>query len=338
MGTAPVRSATHAAVTPGMPLLSLIVPTRGDAARLGPFLDALALQTAARETYEILLVADGVALPPAIAARATALGARVVTLAEHQGPGAARNAGAAAATGAYLAFTEDDVTPAPGWLARAAARLAADPTIDVLEGATTKPGRDAPHRGLAGGAVYLPTNLFVRRTLFGRVGGYSEQFFDAARGLYFREDADFGFTLEEAGARVAREPAAVVSHPEELTRWGDPLRWAARHEMDPLLARRHPRLFRERIEVHPIGPFRVRRPIVRASVGVVVCTFGALVAWALGAVVGARALALLAGVLFLPVWAKWRFSPVRLPVAVLVPFALTLALTRGTWRVWRERR
>jgi hypothetical protein len=99
--------------------------------------------------------------------------------------------------------------------------------------------------------------------------------------------------------------------------------------MDALLAARHPRLFRERVEVHRLGPFRIRRPIVRAAWVCVLAAYGALIAAGFGRGDLARILLAVAGVAFLPIWAKWRFHPLRLPVALLVPFALTSALVRG---------
>ena len=103
--------------------------------------------------------------------------------------------------------------------------------------------------------------------------------------------------------------------------------------MDALLATRHPRLFRERIEVHQLGPFRFRRPIVRAAWVCAVATLGALAVAAFGRADLAPPLLVLAAAAFLPIWAKWRFSPLRLPVALLVPFALVTALVRGSLRV-----
>ncbi|HET7224844.1 MAG TPA: hypothetical protein VFK69_03930, partial [Candidatus Eisenbacteria bacterium] len=236
----------------------------------------------------------------------------------------------ARARGTWLAFTEDDVRVPPDWLARAAARLAADPALEVLEGRTAKPGGRALRVLGADEFLYLPTNLFVRRALFARVGGYDEGYFD--RGVYFREDADFGFTLEQAGARVARDDTLVVLHPDEHPRMGDPLRWASRYVMDARLARRHPMRFRTRIEVHRVGPFVVRRPFVRAC-GVYVAALALAAAFAAfrqpaiaWACVGFAAVALTI------VWAKWRFDPRRLLVAPLVPFVLLAALARGAWR------
>ncbi len=318
---------------PGTPQLSVVVPTRGDPAKLANLLDALDRQTLPRERFEIILAVDRAELSSDIVARVAEAGIRTVRRPVRSGPGVARNCGAAEALGEFIAFTEDDVTPAPDWLERALARLAADPSLDVLEGSTGKPGGRAVRMLDSGGPSWLPTNLFVRRALFEQVGGYHEGFFDPVNGVYFREDSDFGFTLEEAGARIAQAPDARVEHPQEHPGFLDPLRWARRYEMDALLAARHPRLFRERIEVHRLGPFRVRRPIVRAAWVCVMAAYGALIASAFSR--GALALAFLvvASAAFLPIWAKWRFSPLRLPVALLVPFALVAALVKGWFRV-----
>lgn len=315
------------------PFFSVVVPTRGDPAKLANLLDALARQTLPRERFEIILALDQAELPAGIASRAAAAGIRSVRRPERSGPGAARNRGAAEARGDVLAFTEDDVTPAPDWLERALARLDADPSLDVLEGATLKPGGRPVRIRAEEGPTWLPTNLFVRRTLFERVGGYHEGFFDPANGVYFREDSDFGFTIEAAGARAAIADDVRVEHPDEHPGFLDPLRWARRYEMDALLAARHPRRFRERIEVHRLGPFRIRRPIVRASCAYVLVLAGAAAAAALGRGELTRAALMVAAIAFLPVWAKWRFSPLRLPVALLVPFALVAALVRGRARV-----
>lgn len=316
-------------------LFSVVVPTRGESARLLALADALARQGLARERWEIVVVPDGVALAPDVLGRLERLGARVSATAARRGPGAARNHGAALARGAWLAFTEDDVTPAPDWLERAAARLEAEPALDVLEGRTVKPGGRPVHRQSQDAPLYLPTNLFVRREAFARAGGYCEDFFDAALGVYFREDADLGWTLEEAGARVGREPGVLVTHPEEHQGFSSPLAWARRHEMDPLLAARHPERFRQRLEVHRLGPLIVRRPVVRASVGCVVAAALALLAFALRSPDLAAGFAALAVLAFAVVWAKWRFAPLRLPVVLLVPFVLTAALLRGHRRVAR---
>ena len=277
---------------------------------------------------------DGVAPSTAIGQRLRAMGATAAVSAERKGPGAARNLGARQATGVVIAFTEDDCIPAPDWLATAVARLEREPDLDVLEGATLLPDGSPARRRHGDRLSWLPTNLFVRRDFFERIGGYCERFFDARRGIYFREDSDFGFTALEAGARVALDSTPHVVHPREHRGWLDPIRWARRYEMDPLLALRHPRAFREEIEVVWLGPLRLRRPFVRASVGYVVALLAAAAAAAIGESGVAAWFLGLAALLVCFLWSKWSLDPRKLPVVLLVPPVLLAALIRGRVRAY----
>ncbi len=321
-------------------MISVVVPTRGDAGKLDGLLGALEAQTLPRERFEVLLAVDGATPSPELEARVVGLNGRVLSLAERRGPGAARNVAAALARGEWLALTEDDVVPAPDWLERAEARMSREPAPDVIEGLTVLPGGRALRNHLVGLPQFIPTNLFVRRSWYARVGGYEEAFFDAAHGLYFREDSDFGFKLEEARAVIVHDDTVRVTHPDEHPGFWDPMRWAARYEMDPLLALRHPRLFRERIEVHQVGPVRVRRPIVRACVGAVLAVLLALALAVAGRGASSAPLLAIAVLCMLAVWAKWKFHPLRLPMAFLVPPAMTVALLRGQFRAaaWAKAR
>ena len=103
-----------------------------------------------------------------------------------------------------------------------------------------------------------------------------------------------------------------VTHPVEHERFLDPLRWAARYEMDALLAARHPRAFRERIEVHRLGPLRVRRPIVRACVFATAAALASGAAFATGRTGPGATLAAAFVLLCVPLaanaWAFWSLT------------------------------
>src|SRR5262249_21653997 len=132
------RDAERAGRLPAMnddPFFSVIVPTRGDSAKLGPLLDALARQSFSRDRFEILIAFDGAAPDPAMGGAAGNGGARGFMSPGRRGPGAAGNLAGAKARGTYLAFTEDDCLPSQDWLAQAATRLEREP-VDVLEGDT----------------------------------------------------------------------------------------------------------------------------------------------------------------------------------------------------------
>src|SRR5919107_2893076 len=121
----PVRN-EPIAMSAELPFLSVIVPTFQRPDGLSRCLDALAAQELPRARFEVVVVDDGSAEPPrAIVSRfMPRLDVRLIVQ-QNAGPAAARNAGAAAARGTLLVFTDDDCRPDPRWLrviADAAAR------------------------------------------------------------------------------------------------------------------------------------------------------------------------------------------------------------------------
>ena len=105
-------------------LFSVIVPVYRQWELVPALLDALAAQTLPAGRFEI---DPGRQRAPARRARRSALPANARGSSPAAAPGsyAARNAGAAAAGGALLVFTDADCRPDPGWLAAIAAAAAA---------------------------------------------------------------------------------------------------------------------------------------------------------------------------------------------------------------------
>ena len=100
-------------------------------------LEALAEQAQNRFSgFEVIVVDDGSSIPvlPDASRYSGRLNLRVVRQ-ENAGPAAARNHGAEAALGRFLAFTDDDCVPGPGWLDELAAALFDNP--DALAGTET---------------------------------------------------------------------------------------------------------------------------------------------------------------------------------------------------------
>src|SRR5689334_9252898 len=94
---------------------SVVIPARNAARTLPATLAALRGQTYPADRLEVIVVDDGSA--DATGEVAAAGGARVLRQAP-AGPAAARNRGAAAATGEIILFTDADCTPAPTWVER----------------------------------------------------------------------------------------------------------------------------------------------------------------------------------------------------------------------------
>ena len=126
-----------------------------------------------------------------------------------RGPAANRNAGAQAAGGEWIAFTDDDTVPSTEWLAAFAAALT--PGVDVYEGRTTceagfgSPRWHAPVNE-TGGRLWS-CNLLVHAAAFARVGGFDEAF-----RFPHMEDQDLRVRLlAYGGIQFVRD--AVVDHP-----------------------------------------------------------------------------------------------------------------------------
>jgi len=189
----------------------VIVPARDAAATLSKTLDALKRQTGV-EPFEVIVVDNGSL--DATADVAERAGALVVRRARGEGPGAARNAGAAVASGRVLAFTDADCEPAPGWLAAG---------TDALERAALVQGAVAPDPRAELGpfdrtvevthptGLFEAASLFVDRAVFEAVGGFPAGL-EAAGEAPFGEDALFGWAARRSGASVSFCRGAVVHH------------------------------------------------------------------------------------------------------------------------------
>jgi len=210
------------------PAVSVVVPTCGRPDLLRRCVDALEAQSLASDAYEIIVVDDTLT---------------------RRGPAATRNIGWRRARAPIVAFTDDDTVPDRDWLARGLAAFA--PGIDAVTGRIVMPLPETPtdyernEQGLER-AEFVTANLFVRRDLLMRLGGFDERF-----RLPWREDSDLHFRLLEAGSVIARAPEALVVHPVRPAPWGVSLRQQRKVMFDALLFRKHRALYRERIRRAP---------------------------------------------------------------------------------------
>ena len=236
--------------------VSVVVPTCGRMDLLDRCLDALTRQTLPAGAYEVIVVDDEpnhntLHLVAGWRARTVDRGPRLVYLANsgQHGPAAARNLGWRAAQAGIVAFTDDDTVPATSWLAQGLAAF--DDGIDVLCGRIEMPlprtltdyQRQTRQRE---SAEFAATNCFCRKSILERLDGFDERFTEPCR-----EDSDLHFRLLGIGARIARAPEALVVHPLRPAPWGVSLVQTRRAVFDALLYKKHPELYRARIETLP---------------------------------------------------------------------------------------
>jgi len=205
------------------PAATVVVPTRDRPDDLARLLESLAAQTTERP-FEIVVVDDGSRPPVTLNALGDRLDARVVARGG-DGPAAARNAGAAAARGGYLLFTDDDTEVAPTWVDAACAFLDANAGHVGVEGPVRSPPFDPLYEhSLENDApgAYWTCNVAYRRAVFERLGGFLENFPDP-----HCEDLDLAYRAAEIGAIGFVAGMSVVHHPRPL-----PLaRWVARAKL-----------------------------------------------------------------------------------------------------------
>src|SRR5689334_3533804 len=100
-----------------LPTFSIVIPTYNRPRQLAKCLESLCRLTYPRDRFDVIVVDDGSPTPLAPVVEVFQSQLRIVVHRQSNGgPAAARNTGAARATGENLAFTDDDCAPESGWL------------------------------------------------------------------------------------------------------------------------------------------------------------------------------------------------------------------------------
>lgn len=229
-------------------MISVLIATRNRAGLLASTLEALERQQWPGCPFEILVVDnasvdDTVSRVAAAAMRATT---PIVYLREERpGKSHALNTAIGHARGQLLVLTDDDVLPAPDWLATYAAAVA-ETGADYAVGRILPLWEAPPPRWLSpalygvlaipdGGTRRLPlakgvneqimplgANMAVRRHVIERIGGWNPNLGKLQGTLRTGEDHEFALKMVEAGFRGVYEPQALVHHRVP----GDRLRFA----------------------------------------------------------------------------------------------------------------
>jgi len=205
------------------PLISVVVPTRDRPQALRRCMEALSAQTVF-DRLEVVVVDDGSLAADEVAAVVARHARARLIRRSGAGPAAARNAGARAAHGSFLCFTDDDCAPGADWVERLV--LALQHGADAAAGTTmlTRTGALAEASDLvlyAPAAVPPPdgsdflfaasNNIACTRTAFDSVP-FDESYPNAAG-----EDREWCAQLTAMGFSLRSAPDACVVHHHDLT-------------------------------------------------------------------------------------------------------------------------
>jgi GT2 family glycosyltransferase len=201
-----------------MPKFSVVIPTCRREDLLARCLESLrpGEQQAEPDCYEVVVTDDAQGQTAEARIRAQFPWARWVQ-GPSRGPAANRNNGARHATGEWLCFIDDDCLASKQWIA-AFRHASKKETIDLMEGQTTIPDQsDTPFQHAVSneeGGAYWSCNLAVRRERFLAVGGFDEDFLEAAS-----EDMEFAHRFHAHHFVSEFTPEALVYHPVRPIGW-----------------------------------------------------------------------------------------------------------------------
>jgi len=324
--------------------VTVAIPAHGSPERVIALLRGLAEQAREGEPLAVIVSDDASPEPLAPALEAAALDGlnlRVVRSEVNGGPGAARNRALDAVETNWVAFMDADELASEDWL-ETFEQLAADPAgPEVIVGRVAIAGEPSPFQHATEesteGEQYGAGNVAFRCEALRADGGFDERFYDSARRLHFREDAELHFRLEKAGRRVCFAPELVVEHPPLPSSFWGPARLARRYYFDALLSREHPELFRRHMRARRVGPISLRSARHDAALAYA----GGLALTAGGVAARSRATARVGAVTLAAAWAlnlvalswKKRVRPRHLPglsvLAGIVPLVYLWDFYRG---------
>ena len=227
------------------PSISVCICTHNRPGYVRDCLEGLARQTVPADGFEILIVdsgSTGDAVGELAAVVSGAVNARLIRL-DRPGVSIARNAGADAATGDYVAYIDDDAIPTADWIEQIRAAIIALGGIPALLGGRILPLWEAPLPGwwpsklrgvlsiieTEGRGVYrsrtMPSdlapygaNMIVHGATMRSVGGFGDSTGRDSRTLLSDEDVQLAWRLQDAGYPVCYDSRIVVQHQIQASR------------------------------------------------------------------------------------------------------------------------
>src|SRR4051812_19019625 len=230
------------------PTVSVVVATRNRADKVRRLLDQLAALDGGPPT-EVVVVDDGSSDDTARAVTEFAAQqpwVQLLRVDSSRGPAHARNIGWKQATSGYIAFTDDDCRPTPGWLQSLLSGHADG--ADIVQGPTVADPDEYDARTALSHWItvdkpsfrFETCNISYRRDLLERVGGFDEGFGTSRGGAPYGEDADLGWRATDLGAAFAFSPDALVVHDVVSDGFRRFLARRLRRSSMPYFVRKHP--------------------------------------------------------------------------------------------------
>lgn len=194
----------------------MVIPVRDGAVFLPRCLESLRAST---HPVECIVVDDGSS--DNSAAIAEAAGAVVLHARGGRGPAAARNLGAAHASGDLLVFVDADVCVRPDTIDQIRLRFEMDARLDALIGSyDDEPAGDGfvsqyknllhhfvHQHGRAEAATFWAACGAIRREVFAEAGGFDESYTRPCI-----EDIELGYRLRQRGRRIVLDSSIQVKH------------------------------------------------------------------------------------------------------------------------------
>lgn len=229
----------------GWPTISVCICTHARPHYIVKCLDGLREQTVGLDGFELVIVDSG---SPADAAAAIAAlassfpNARLVRV-DRAGVSIARNAGARAASGDYLAYIDDDAIPAPDWVEQISRVILEEERPPAVLGGRVLPLWERPLPSwwpesllgvlsiidVEGSGEYrtpdLPretapwsVNMIVDRAAMLELGGFSERLGRLGELLLSDEDVHLAWRLQDSGRPARYDSRIIVRHNIQASR------------------------------------------------------------------------------------------------------------------------
>jgi len=225
------------------PLISVVISTRNHAHWLGEAVRAILAQDIDAD-FELIVCDDASTDHTQAVMQGVVQDARrpvtYIRLAERVGPAQGRNVALGFAKGEFIAFTDSDCVPSPGWL-RAAIRAFATEDVGIVQGRTQPTRARVPFF-----AHHIETKqldgTFATANILYRQRALAAHRFDPAcwSPNWTWEDSDLGWRVQADGWRAAFASDAVVAHqvvPLSPIAW---MLWPTRFQKWPEISAHHP--------------------------------------------------------------------------------------------------